>query len=252
MAKFMLSGAIAFLCLASAAFSQDIPGLAVTPSSATVLLGDERPFRAVGRDGRPGSAVRWDGSSSDMQISGAGAEVMVYFRTPGEYVINAYSPDGSGSAKIKVVALRDYPNGAKKWTVDSFAGCRTKQIIPAVPAPGSTNDVFMSDVCPRGNVVRALTAEGLENWRTWVSGKDADPNHLEAYAPKDLLGKSLCDSVKIDMSREDVLKAATAAKADLPDSEKAKDVWTFEEGAGECRVTFKDGKVAKKQKVIGN
>ena len=48
------------------------------------------------------------------------------------------------------------------------------------------------------------------------------------------------------------MKLATAAKMELPESDKAKDVWSFEEGAGECRVTFHDGKVTKKQKIIGN
>jgi len=246
---------LACFCLlagAIAASAQDIPGLAVTPSSATVLLGESRPFRAVNRDGRPGSAVRWDSSSSEAQIYGTGSDIEVEFREPGEYTIHAYSPDGSGSAKIRVLALRALPYGTKKWTVESFQGCQTKQIVPAIPAAGSTNDVFMSDSCPRGNVIRALTAEGLENWRTWTSEKDIDPSKLSAYEPKALLGKSVCDNVQADMSRDDVTRLAAAAKVDLPDTERSKDTWTFEEGAGECRVTFHDGKVTKKQKIIGN
>jgi len=250
MAKFLCLLATVTLALSLAA--QDIPGLAVTPSSATVLLGDARPFRAVGRDGRPAYAVRWDASSSDVHISGNGAEIMAYFRIPGDYIINAYSPDGTGSAHVKVVNLRDYPTGGIKWSVQSFAGCQTRQIVPAIPAPGVTTDVFMQEVCPRGNLVRALTAEGLENWRTWIGEKNVDPSKLDAYQPKDLLGKSICDSVKLDMSRDDVLKLAASAKTPLSDAEQSKDIWTFEESAGDCRITFHDGKVTRKQKIIGN
>src|SRR5581483_7287439 len=220
--------------------------------SATVLVGESRTFRAVDRDGRPAPFARWDTSSSNAQLYGKGSDVILEFREPGEYSIHAYSPDGSGSATIHVLNYRALPHGTKKWTVDSFAGCRTVEAVPAIPAPGSTNGVFMNEVCPRGHLIRALTTDGLENWRTWIGEKDVDPDHLDAYEPKALLAKSLCDGVKPDMSRDDVLKLAESAKVDLPGSEKAKDVWTFEEGGGECRVTFKDGKVARKQKVIEN
>lgn len=234
------------------ALCQEIPGLAVTPSSATVLAGKSRPFRAVDRDGRPAPFVRWDSSSPEAQIYGKGSDVEIVFRQPGEYSIHAYSGEGSGSATVHVVNYRALPNRATKWRVESFDGCHTVKLIPAIPAPGSTNDIFMQDVCPRGTVVRALTADGLENWRTWIGEKEFDPGHMEGYEPKELNAKSLCDSVKPDMSRNDVLKLATTAKLDVPDSEKPKDLWTFEEGAGECRITFKDDKVVRKQKIIEN
>jgi hypothetical protein len=238
--------------LVSAAAAQDVPKLSVTPSFATVLLGDSHPFRAVNLDGRPASFVRWDSSSTNAVIYGDGSDIEVDFRQPGDYIINAYSAEGSGSAKIHVLAYRALPYGSTKWRVDSFTGCHTKQLVPAIPAAGSTNDIFMVDECPRGQVIRALTADGLENWRTWTSEKEVDLSHLGNYEPKALLAKSVCDGIKFDMSRDDVIKVAMDAKAQLPDSEKAKDVWIFEEEKGECRVTFHDGKVAKKQKVIAN
>lgn len=244
--------ATALLSMSATVFAQDIPPLAVTPSSATVLLGESHAFRAVGRDGRPAPFARWDTSSSNARLYGKGSDVMVEFAEPGEYSIHAYSPEGSGSATVHVVNLRALPYGATKWRVESFEGCKTVKLIPAIPAAGSTNDVFMQDACPQGTVVRALTAEGLENWRTWLGEKEVDVQHLDAYEPKALLVKSVCDGVKPDMSRDDVLKIAATAKIELPASEKTKDVWTFEEGGGECHVSFKDGKVTKKQKVIEN
>jgi hypothetical protein len=242
----------AVFIVALSALAQDISPVAVTPSVVTVLLGDSHPFRAVNREGRPAYAVRWTASSANVQVTGSGADAEAYFRSPGDYVINAYSPDGSGSARVKVVNWRDYPQGAMKWSVDSLPGCHTGQITPAIPAPQSTNDVFVTQVCPNGKVIRAFTADGLENWRTWISGTDVDMRHLASYEPKALLGKSLCDGVKTDMTREEVSKLAAAAKLELPDADKMKDSWLFEETAGECRITFTDGKVSKKQKIIAN
>jgi len=247
MAKLFAYVVMASLCCSAPALAQDVPGLTVTPSSATVLLGDSRRFRAVNRYGRPASFVRWDTSSSDAQDFGDGSDIEVEFQEVGDYTVHAYSHEGSGSATVHVVNYRALPYGATKWIVDSFAGCRTKQLTPAIPAPGSTNAVFMLDQCTQGNVVRALTSDGLENWRTWISEKEVDRQHLDSYEPKALLVKSVCDSIKTEMSRDEVSKLAMAAKVELPESERVKDAWTFEEGKSECRVTFRDGKVTKKR-----
>ncbi len=233
--------------------AQQIPPLAVTPSAATVLAGDARYFRAVDRDGHPAQFVRWDVNSPNAHISGSGSDVVVEFEEAGEYTVHAYSVEGSASASVHVLNYRDFPAGTKKWTLESFEGCRTVAVKPVMPTRTAENFGFMQDECPRGMVIRDFTEDGRENWRTWVLGqKDIDPEHLEAYEPKALLAKSLCDNVKPDMSRDDVLKLAAAAKLHLPESEKPKDLWTFEENGAECRVTFKDGKVLKKQKVIEN
>lgn len=245
----------AFVIFASIMQAQDVPKLAVTPSTATVLVGESRYFRAVGADGQAASAsfVRWDSSSENAAINGNGTDVEVEFREQGDYVIRAYSPDGSASATVRVLNLRAFPVGAKKWTIESFPGCRTIEVKPFQPKPTREAFAYMREECPRGHLIRAFTSDGRENWRTWLFGeKEIDLDHPDSYEPKSLLGKSICDNVKPEMSRDDVLKVAESAKVQLPDSERSKDVWTFEEGAGECRVTFKDGKVAKKQKIIGN
>src|SRR5436305_797186 len=114
----------------------------------------------------------------------------------GDYEGASEAVDASGQARTCGRAYRVFASLTAKWRVDSFAGCKTKKLQPAIPAPGSTNDVFMIDECPRGQVVRALTAEGQENWRTWISEKEVDLSNLGSYEPKALLSKSVCDSVK--------------------------------------------------------
>jgi hypothetical protein len=189
---------LSFVVLLTAfSFGQEIPALVVTPSSGTVLLGESRRFRAVDALGNADTTVRWDAGSSEVELESAGAEAVLYFNSAGDYTIYAYGAGGSASATVHVIRAFAYAPGATMWSVESFAGCKTRQPIPAIPARGSTNDVFMVDECPRGTVVRALTSEGLENWRTWISAKGTlDFKNLSRYEPKGLLASSVCDSVK--------------------------------------------------------
>ena len=256
MPKFLMASLFVLL-LAPAGSGQEIPALSITPSKATVVVGDVRPFRAVNREGHPALSVRWSSNSSDAVISGNGAEIEVNFRRPGDYVIHAYGKDGSAdSATVRVISGYTLPEGTTKWSVQSFDGCHTKKIVPAIPAPGSTNDLFMQEECPKGEMVRALTAEGLENWRTWVTGKgadkDIDPETLQEAVSTPLSKASVCDGIRVGMSREDAAKIVAQAKLDSAGFDKPSDLWSLEEGAGECRITFRDDKVIKKQKVIGN
>jgi hypothetical protein len=242
----------ALILIGASAAPQDAPPVLVTPSSATVLLGESHSFRAVNREGRPAYSVRWNASSTEVEFEPAGSDVVAYFRSPGNYVINAYSPDGSSSAKIKVVNWRDFPQGTVKWSVEQLPGCRNREIKPGIPAPGSTNDVFAVEECPRGTVVRALTAEGMENWRTWISEKNFDPNSLSKYEPKPLSGRSLCDNVKPEMTKDEVLKLVSDSKLNVPASDQPKNIWLFEDSSISCKITFADDKVVKKQKIIAN
>jgi hypothetical protein len=45
--------------IAEVAFAQEPPTLLVVPSKSTMLVGDTRTFRAVGRDARTSHNVRW-------------------------------------------------------------------------------------------------------------------------------------------------------------------------------------------------
>jgi len=256
MPKFRI-GALAVLLLASAGFAQDTPALSITPSQANVVVGESRRLRAVNSDGRPATSVRWDSDSPDTVISSGGPQIVVTFRQPGDYVIHAYSAEGSDSATIHVLPGATVPVGTEKWSVKTLPGCRAKKMVQAAAAPGSTTDLFMAEECQNGNLVRALTSDGLENWRKWITGdegKDLDPEKLQASSSEstDLLHGSVCDSVKVGMARDDAMKLVVQAKLGSSGFDKSNDLWTLEEGTSECRITLHDGKVTKKQKIIGN
>jgi hypothetical protein len=54
------------------------------------------------------------------------------------------------------------------------------------------------------------------------------------------------------MTREDAIKIVAAAQAKLPGADRPKDTWLIEEAKSDCKVTFSDAHVTKKQKIINN
>jgi Bacterial Ig-like domain (group 2) len=242
-------GALAGILLASAAFAQDIPPLNVTPSIATVLVGHSRPFRAVNRDGRPAASVRWESSSPDAVISGSGANIMVTFKHEGDFEIHAFTGDGSSSATVHVLPGATLPPGTPEWGLHPIPGCRMDKSAPA----DKSNGVFAKETCANGELFLALTTEGLENGQKWVaSGEEAKSvEQSDNGESTELMHGSLCDGVKTGMSRDDATKLVVKAKLDSNGFDKSSNLWNFEEGTGECRITFRDNVVVKKQKVIG-
>ncbi|HWR13230.1 MAG TPA: hypothetical protein VN577_00265 [Terriglobales bacterium] len=236
--------------LGSTLFAQETPRLAITPSRATVVVGQTKMFRAVDARGVPDNSVRWD--TPFQQMEGSGADVMVTYMRAGDYEISAHIPGASASAHLKVIEGDELPEGTEKWVLDNLPGCKTKRIIPAVPAAGSDNDVFSVEECPRGQVVRALSAEGLENWRTGLpEDTKINSDDLANLQPKSLLGASVCDNLKVGMTKDET-KLAVRSSDLQPPLNPAGDLWTLEEPRGECRITFIGGRVTKWKKIIGN
>lgn len=248
-------GTLAIALLAAAGFAQDVPSLSITPSEATVLVGQFRPFRAVNSNGRPAASVRWDSDSGGSGPPGGGAEIRIGFKRPGDYVIHAYAADGStDTATLHVIAGPTFPEGTARWNLQPLPGCQLRKMVQASPVAGSSNELFAQEDCPQGPLVRALTADGLENWRKWVSatGKEGDAEKLQDPASSDLLLGSVCDHVKAGMSRDDAMKLVVQAKLDSNGFDKSNDLWTLEEASGECRITFHENTILKKQKIIEN
>jgi hypothetical protein len=186
------------------------------------------------------------------ELESNGAETLVHFKAPGEYLVHAYGTSGTGSATVKVINATRLPEGAEKWAVDDLPGCKAGKIVPAIPAAGSTNDLFYTQLCPQGTVVRAFTAEGLENWRTGVPpDQEVNANNLQLFEPKSLSRASVCDKLKVGMTKDETTMIVETAKAKLS-SHKNANVWVLEEYGGECRVTFAEDMLTKKQRVISN
>jgi hypothetical protein len=248
--KVLLRTTALLILLPACLLAQEFPEFLVTPSSAKAALHSSKDFRAVNNEGHAANAVKWTISSSDAKLSPRGDLVTVTFNRAGTYTLSGYGLEGSDTATIEVIDGAELPQGAVKWRLEDLPGCKHRANIPAVPSSESAADVFVQEQCPFGTVIRAVSPEGFELWRTVKDRRTPVAGEPPIAAKNSLGGDSICDQINTGMTKEEVA-SLPAAKA-LTDSERSQNVWRLDEGDSQCKVTFKETKVIKKQKVIAN
>jgi hypothetical protein len=244
--------------LASLASAQNMPTLTISPAKVTMLVGETRTFRAVGKDGRTRHNVHWSISSAQAELTLHGEEAVVRANRPSSGVVLTADAEGESAEATLEIRSGNLPAGSVLWSVPPIPGCKNKQMVQAVPS-ASGPDLYVLEQCPQGTLVRALTADGREMWRKIVGGSD---NSLSAAVgarpearsgePLPLHSTSLCDAISAGMSRDDVLKRVTARNLRLNDRERAGETWEIEEEGSRCTISFdgKTGTVIKKKKTI--
>jgi hypothetical protein len=160
---------IAALIVASP-LAQEIPSLSVSRARATVLVGDARTFRAVGKDRRLRHNVRWTISPQQVAtLTVSGDEATVHAeQEPSTVTVTAYADGDSAEATLEIHS-GPVSNGTVIWSVNPLPGCKVKKMTQAVPST-SGPDIYVEEECLRGNFVRALTSDGRELWRRQITG----------------------------------------------------------------------------------
>lgn len=251
--------------------------LTVSPNKATMLVGETRTFRAVGKDGRIRPNVRWEISPSyAAEVTMNGDEVTVTAREASPSVMLAATAEGdSADASIEIRAQGDMKPGTTLWSVAPTPGCKTTQMIQAVPSANGP-DLYVQETCPDGTMLRALTSDGRELWRKMLAGKSVGaavptsngpyvgflPNGPTSPAPVkpaepvgahiNTHGTSMCDAVSAGMTRDDAMNAATQHNIKLDAKQRQRDTWVIEEQGSSCTISFDamTGNVVKKKKTI--
>jgi len=250
------------LVVARAAVGQDLPRLTVAPGSATMLVGESRTFRAVGKDGRPRHNVQWSVSPEHaVSLSVEADEATIEAKEPSAVVILSASSEGdSAQATLEIRSGDKLTPGTQIWSVPAMPGCKNRQISQAVPTANGP-DLYVEEDCPQGRLVRALTADGREMWRTLLpdgqsrmpivsSNQSAAPStsapHLRLHA------NSICDAITPGMAKEKVGALVDARKLRLEEAQRQSDAWTFEEEGSSCTIFFDPNThaVARKRKTI--
>ncbi len=254
------STALLAVCMVgNAGPAQDPPALIISPSKATMLVGDTRTFRAVGKDGRMRHPVRWSVAPENaVTLTTQGDEATLEAREPSSTVVlSGYSAGDSAEARLEIRSGK-LATGSQIWSVDSIPGCKTGKITQAVPS-ASGPDLYVQEDCPHGTVIRALTADGRELWRTGVGGQGA---HVPSAAaakedrqPTQRLNQgsnSVCDAVSPGMAKEKVSKLADDRNLHLTEEQRQGDTWALEEEGFRCTILFDSstGAVVKKRKTI--
>ena len=154
-------------------FAQDPPALTISPAKATMLVGDTRTFRAVGRDGRMRHAVRWSVSSAQaVTLTTDGDEAILQAKEPSSAVVLTGYADGDSAEANVEIHRGPLPAGTAIWSVAAMPGCKTRKMTQAVPSANGP-DLYVEEDCPQGTLIRALTADGRELWRTQLGASGA-------------------------------------------------------------------------------
>lgn len=243
-------------------FGQDPHSLRVTPSKATMLIGQSQQFRVIDENGRMQRHVSWSISDRSMVESEMGDELTVRVKQAGSFRIDATTGGNSAHAEVKVVEGNSLPQGAARWSIDEPEGCKTGQITPAVPS-SSGIDIYVQSTCPDGEYLSAVTAEGIQVWRRKISGDSGQTMPTpgartpQAVAPsypakrRNLQAASVCDLIEIGTGREKVRDLLKSNNLPLTNESSNGLVWIVEQPGVECKLWFDEkSAVTKKRKTL--
>jgi hypothetical protein len=241
------------------AFAQNAPALLVVPSKATMLVGDTRTFRAVGKDGRKQQNVTWSVSPEHAAtLTVADDEATLRASEPSATVVLTAHGGDSAEASIEIRSGAALSPGTALWSVTNLPGCKTTKMSQAVPTANGP-DLYVEEACPDGTYIRAMTADGREIWRRRLGDHAAVPSRpglttKEKTQPAErlnLTARSLCDDVSSGMTKGAVSKLVGDRNLRLDDKERESDSWMIEEEHFHCKIVFNGtGTVAKKTKII--
>ncbi len=238
--------------------AHEIPALSISPAKVTMLPGENRTFRAVGKDGRIRHNVRWSIPAGAAKLTTNGDEAVVEAVAESTLTLTANAEGDSAEATIEVLSGHTMPAGTVLWTVAPLPGCKSTQLTQAVPSANGP-DLYDDEQCPQGRFIRALTADGRELWRRQLTGAGGLLSAAPVTKPQpdtgqhmDLHRASVCDGVSPGMTKDGVSKVANDLNLHLDKKQWQSDTWEFEEEGSRCAISF-DGKsraVVKKKKTI--
>jgi hypothetical protein len=240
--------------------AQDAPALSVVPTKATMLVGETRTFRAVGRDGRLRRNVHWRVSPEQAaKLTVAGDEATLQAEEPSSTVVLTASVEGDSSdASIEVRSGSSFPTGTMMWSVSPLPGCKSMKMTQAVPT-ATGPDIYDEESCPDGAYVRALTADGRELWRRKLGAPDPTPvtpvlDGKKETQPAEHISsstRSVCDEISSGMTKDGVAKLAQDRNLRLGEKERESNSWAFEEHNVRCTIWFGEaGIVVKNRKTF--
>jgi len=251
---------ITISALPAAGLAQEIPALSISPGKVSMLQGETRTFRAVGKDGRMRHNVRWSISpehSAKLTTNGDEATVEAD-EGPSTVTLTAYGEGDSAEATVEILSGHNLPTGTLLWTVPPMPGCKGIKMSQAVPS-ATGPDLYVEEECPQGRFIRALTTDGRELWRRQITGTGGVLENQPVTKPPadtgghmDLHRASVCDGVSNGMTKDEVSKVVTGYKLRLDQRQRQSDNWNFEEDGSRCSISFdgKTGAVVKKRKTI--
>jgi outer membrane protein assembly factor BamB len=163
--------------------SSDLPQLLITPSTLTLLVGEDAALSAVDSTGRPSLDVRWSLSEPIADLHPEDAEIQLKATTAGRAILTATRDGLSATAVVTVLAGDKPPSGTVRWSLDPTPGFATLHLQQTGAVPDSSVGFYSIEWNSSSNaVVRALRDSGQQLWRITLSSS-ASPTTLKSSIP---------------------------------------------------------------------
>lgn len=215
----------------------------ISPGAATLLVGESKSFRLVDGNGRFQHDVSWTISDPGAFQVEAGDELTITAQQVGDFRITARGArpaDASAEATVKVMEGNQLPAGTVRWSTATIPGCKTVNIVSAVPTANGP-DLFEQSQCADGQYVAAYTAEGIQMWRRKV-GDSNIPVAAGAKPPVasrlDLSSKSICDLVLVGADQAKIRDLLGQRNLSFRLGVPSERVWIVEQSGAQCKLWF--------------
>jgi hypothetical protein len=248
----MLCFVVLFVC-ANALAAQGTSFVVITPQSATLLVGESRPFRMVDQNGHLQRNVTWTVSDPDALQANGADELTILAEQRGDFRISAQSKNGSAEATVKVLEGK-MPVGTAIWSSGTAEGCKSLQLVQAMPSANGP-DMYETSHCPDGDYVTALTADGMQLWRRRIGAAGAPPTIPDGKTTVEasrinLASASICDAVLVGTEQQKIRDLLRQRNLSFSEGATGERLWIVEESNKRCELWFDDKSVLTKKRKI--
>jgi hypothetical protein len=242
---------------------QGAPQISVSPSIATLLIGQTQHFRVVDAAGHMQRNVSWSISEMGGLDSQTGDELVVTARHAGVFKITGSVNGLSADGVVRVMEGNSLPPGTAKWSDAEPPGCKLVKTVPATPNDGGA-DMLALSTCADGQYITAYSKDGIQLSRRKAgasSPRTPSPGAMPAAAglatgPSagthlDLNSSSVCDALAIGTEQEKARELLKSNNRSFSTEGANGQVWVVDETGSECRLWFDDKSVlVKKRKTL--
>ncbi len=130
--RFALAIVITVLTVSATGSAQEVPALSISPGKVTMLEGETRTFRAVGKDGRMRHNVRWSISPEHAaKLTTSGDEAVVQAETEStSLTLTAYAEGDSAEATVDIGFEPHAAGGNFAMDGSPIAGMQEQKVEP--------------------------------------------------------------------------------------------------------------------------
>jgi hypothetical protein len=154
----------------------------VTPSSLAMLVNESKNLSVVDASGSPIKNAEWTIRPAIANISVENGAVTVQALRPGRAIITTSSEQGWATAVISIISGEKFPPATVQWSLEPTAGYESLITVQSVPTDNGVALYSIEWSKTSNAVVRALTEEGKQLWRTELNAT-ASPAALKTQLP---------------------------------------------------------------------